>query len=471
MKQPKLHLHLQTLDNKALKRFSDFIHSPYFTRHEETRVFFAALTRRHPDYSRNDEKVFAEAFPSRPYDYPRLRVLRTYILDLLHRFWTLEELDQSEEEKTRLKIRALGNHGLARDHRKEIEKAKTPLDDRPLGNLSAAYHAYNLAESWVDSTLKMGSRTGVTEIQAALRRLDEFAICSRLKILCGIANSRANITQEEKEFGMRETLLLTERLQLQREPLIALYYHLLHLLSEADHEVHFPVMRKLLRENQAYIDPSELLNLFGFLINYCLFTYNRGRPEFLRITFEVYQEMIALDLLFDQGGFTAHAYKNVVSLGARLKEFEWTREFVKETYRRLPERWREGVFHYGMAYLDFAEGLYSEAKRHLLQVEFYDQLYRSSHQVLLLRIYYETDEVESFYALLDTFRRYLNRNSDLSESMIAGLTNQINLTKKAFELKLGEKKLSKEKLREEVLSLQPVVDRSWILEKLAEMKD
>lgn len=469
MKQPKLYLHLQTLNKKALKRFSDFVASPYFSRHEETKTFFASLVRFHPDYEMTDEKVFSKAFPGRPYDNARLRVLRTYLLDMLHRFWTLEEMEKDEEQKIRLKIRALGHQGLGLDQRKEIEKSKEPLEASPLSSLSTAYHAYSLAESWVDSNFKMNTRTGENDIHVALRRLDEYAISNRLKILCAIWNNRANITQEEHDFGIRETLDLTERLQLHQQPLLGLYYHLLHLLTEADHEVHFPIMRDLLRENQAHIDSSELVNIFGFLINYCLYAYNRGRPEFLRIAFEVYQEMIALNLLFGQGGFSAHNYKNILALGARLKEFGWTRTFLEETYLKLPERWRDGVFHYGHAYLDFAEGSYKEAKQHLLQVEFYDQLYRSSHQVLLLRIYYETTEVEPFFALIETFRRYLNRNNDLSEGMIAALQNQISLTKKTFELKLGEQKQTVQELRDEVLSIQPMVDRSWILEKLDEM--
>lgn len=469
MKQPKLYLHLQTLNKKALKRFSDFVESPYFSRHQETKTLFAALLRFHPQYEVTDEKLFAKAFPGRPYTNARLRVLRSYLLDLLHRFWAVEEMEKDEEQKVRLKIRALGQQGLGADQRKEIEKSKTPLDNSPLGSLSTAYHAYSLAESWVDSNFKMNTRTGENDIQDALRRLDEYAICNRLKILCAVLNNRANIIQEEHDFGLRETLDLTERMQLHRQPLLGLYYHLLHLLSEADHEVHFPLMRDLLRENQDHIDSSELVNIFGFLINYCLYAYNRGRPEFLRIAFEVYQEMISLNLLFGQGGFSAHNYKNVIALGARLKEFEWTRTFLEETYLKLPERWREGVFHYGHAYLDFAEGSYKEAKKHLLQVEFFDQLYRSSHQVLLLRIYYETTEVEPFFALVETFRRYLNRNNDLSEGMIAALQNQIAMTKKAFELKIGELKLSVQELREEVQSVQPMVDRSWILEKLEEI--
>jgi hypothetical protein len=469
MKQPKLYLHLQTLNKKALKRFADFVESPYFSRHEETKTFFKALCRFHPDYKISDEKLFAKAFPDRAYDYARLRILRTYLLDMLHRFWTLEEMEKDEEQKIRLKIRALDQQGLGPDQRKEIEKAKAPLEKMPLSSLSTAYHAYSLAESWVDSNLKMNTRTDNNDIQLALRRLDEYAICNRLKILCAVLNNRANITQEETDYGIRETLDLTERMQLHRQPLLGLYYHLLHLLSDADHEVHFPIMRGLLRENQAHIESSELVNIFGFLINYCLYAYNRGRPEFLRIAFEVYQEMIALDLLFGQGGFSAHNYKNILALGARLKEFDWTRTFLEETYLQLPERYREGVFHYGHAYLDFAQGSYKEAKKHLLQVEFYDQLYRSSHQVLLLRIYYETEEVEPFFALVETFRRYLNRNNDLSEGMIDALQNQISLTKKAFELKIGELKLTLKELREEVLSIQPMVDRSWILEKLDEM--
>ncbi|MEM0997769.1 MAG: hypothetical protein AAGN35_11835 [Bacteroidota bacterium] len=469
MKRPKLYTQLATLSRKDLRRFGEFVASPYYTRHEETQTFFATLRKHHPAFAISDEKLFAQAFPRRPYDNSRLRVLRTYVLELLHRFWVVEELELDAKMKLRMKIRGLGRQGLAEEQRKEIVKAKAPLDDKPLGSMPGAYHAYNLAESLVDSNMRMEKRSAAADVQAMLRRLDEFALGNRLKVLCAVWNQRANYSFERGDLGLEETLNLVERLHLDQQPLIGLYFHLLQLLNDGDHEVHFPALRKLLRSNQGLVESDELVNIFGFLINYCLHANNQGRREFLRVAFETYQEMIALDLLFGQGTFSANSYKNILALGARLKEFTWTRGFLEENYLRLPERWRDGVFHYGHAYLDFAEGKYRDAKRHLLEVEFYDQLYRSSHQALLLRIYYETDEVEPFFALVETFRRYLNRNNDLSAVMITALQNQVTLTKRIFEFKIGEREATVDGLRAEIASMKPMVDAGWLLEKLAEM--
>lgn len=467
MKAPKLYLHLQTLSPKSIKRFAAFVHSPYFSRHAETIALFDVLITHYPDFDLRDEVLFAAAFPGKKYNNARLRVLRTYVLDLLHKFWVQCEIEADPDLVTELLIRALGRQGLHEDQRKSVLKAQEQFSQQPIGSLGQAHHAYTLAEARVDATSRLDNRMVESTLQDALTHLDRYAMATRLKILCAVCNVNTQEVSEADANGFRQTVALCDQLDLQNDPLVGAYYHLLHLLVQAPHEKHYPALRAIIQDHQNCIAEDELVNIFGFLINHCLDSSNRGQPEFLPIAFELYQEMVALDLLFGKGGFSAHNYKNILSIGARLKEFEWTRKFLEETYTRIPERWREGVFHFGHAYLDFAAGNYSVAKRHLLKVEFFDLLYRSSHQILLLRIYFETVETEPFFNLAETFRRYLNRNNDLARNTKTSLLNFLSLTKKIFELKIGLRPSdSREALQEEIMSTTLLVDRNWVLEKL-----
>ncbi len=471
MKKPDLYAHLSGLSKRDYRRFEDFVGSPMVTQHAETLQLLGGLSAYYPDFEVSDEELFAKSFPNKHYKNARLRVLRTYLLDHFREFVIWTELQERDDLKKRLLISGMDRRGLRNRGRKMLDQAWREHGDDRRVNLDRYFHALKLRELEVDLSIKEGEQNPKVVMEEFLEELDTYYLTSRLRVLCGICNlSQVRSSGEGQGDIYQMTLQLSDQLNLDNRPLVDLYSHLLRLLLGEDTENQFLQLREIVREHGPWLERVEQQNVYGLLINHCLFSSSRGKAGYLETAFEVYQEVVALGLLWGEDAFTAQNYKILISIGVRLGNISWTRNFLEETFEKLPVKWRDDLYHYGCAYLDFAKGAYKEAKRHLLQVEFHDWYYRTSHQNLLMRIYYETNDFESFDSLAQSFQRYLNRSTDISDGLKASLVNLIRFCRKLFDLreKKGEEK-GRLALAHEVEGCPHLQNRDWVLAKIQEL--
>lgn len=470
MKKPDLYTHLGSLSGRDFRRFREFVASPMVTRHMETVRLLDTLVTWFPEFNVSDEDLFQKAFPEKGYKNSRLRVLRTYLLDHFREFVIWSELKERKDLKKRLLIRGMDRRGLRQRGRKMIDHAWNEYGEDPRINLDRYFHALKLRELEVDLAIKEGEQNPTVVMEEFLDELDTYYLTSRLRVLCGIRNlSQARSSGPDQKDIYQMTLDLSDQVKLENRPLVDLYVHLLRLLLGEDTETQFLQLREIVSKHGPQLERVEQQNVYGLLINHCLFSSSRGKEGYLETAFEVYQEVVDLGLLWGEDAFTAQNYKILISIGVRLGRITWTRNFLEQTFEKLPDKWRDDLYHYGCAYLDFAEGAYKEAKRHLLQVEFHDWYYRTSHQNLLMRIYYETNDFESYDSLAQSFQRYLNRSSDISSGLKASLSNLVRFCRKLFDLR--ERRAvpkDREALVREVQDCPHLQNRDWVLAKIDE---
>lgn len=462
-----MYSHLSSLSKGEFRRFQEFVGSPIVTRHKETLQFFKALEGYFPAFEVSDEDLFKKAFPNKPYKNARIRVLRTYLLEHFREFVIWNELKSREDLKKRLLIRGMDERGLRMNGRKLLDQAWKEHGEDPRINLDRYFHALKLRELDVDLSIKEGNQNPKAVMEEFLDDLDTYYLTSRLRVLCGISNlSQARSAGNDHDI-YQMTLEFSDQVKLDNKPLVGLYSHLLRMLLGEDTQSQFLHLREIVREHGPWLERTEQQNVYGLLINHCLYSSRGGKAGYLETAFELYQEVVDLGLIWGGDAFTAQNYKILISIGVRLGRLAWTRQFLETTFEKLPAKWRDDLYHYGSAYLDFAEGNYKKAKKHLLQVEFHDWYYRTSHQNLLMRIYYETDDFESYDSLAQSFHRYLNRSTDISEGLKASLLNLIRFCRKLFSLSEG-KAIEAERLAliEEVKNCPQLQNRDWVLAKL-----
>ncbi|MBK8563254.1 MAG: hypothetical protein IPN76_07880 [Saprospiraceae bacterium] len=88
---------------------------------------------------------------------------------------------------------------------------------------------------------------------------------------------------------------------------------------------------------------------------------------------------------------------------------------------------------------------------------------------MLLSTYYETDEIEPLYSLMDSFRTFLNRHKDISSAKRKPYLNLIKFTKQLTRIAPGDKK-ELEKLKKEVEETKDISSLNWLREKIAELE-
>ena len=95
---------------------------------------------------------------------------------------------------------------------------------------------------------------------------------------------------------------------------------------------------------------------------------------------------------------------------------------------------------------------------------------------MLMRTYYDLQEYEALNSLTESFRQYLLRNKLMSDNRRKGFYNLFKLTRKVANLRAKTKFLVREKIEKEINKLsqevelaKPMVNRSWLLEKLRDL--
>ena len=462
----KLYQRLSTLSLNELKRFQEFLDSPFFNCQLPVRKLFALLTDFHPVYEVDEKWIFRELFPGEPYKDSRLRSLRTKLLKLLHQFLVQMQLEGSPVVQEELLVEAFREKGLFEAAQQEVDKALATLEPETIANFEDARRWSFMERARLDLRYKMGERPSALEAGDLFLSLDHYHLARRFELLVGIEVYGKVWDQETVFTGEMEARIMAERSGLTGHPLIAIYHQ---LLTSLRHNVDSQVLRKLremIELHHARMSKEELLNIHNALVGKFVRELRRGVPGSLRNAFSIYQDMHRYQLIFGAGGVTIHLVRNIVAAGARLKEFKWTSRFLEEALPHLDANRRDGTYHFGSAQLAYHRGDYGEAKRHLLQVEFTDPKVRLSAQNLLLKCYFETRETEAFF-LRETVRRYLHRRAEFPGDFRQGYLNFLNLVAQLYDLrwKLGAKKNATQ-LRSRLDRYDSFFNREWVLEQL-----
>lgn len=467
MRLPKLYQNLKKLPAKVLTRFTKYLESPFFNQHSETLELWQALCRFAPDYAVDDETLFQAAFPEKKYDNARLRVLRTYLFEHLEAFLIQQELNEAQGLKHRLLRKAVSRYEIEFSSPAAWESQTSP----PYFAAEEALSEFLLREDLFAHSIKTRNFDAARDKASVAIPLDVYYLTLRLKFLCAQINP--NLRRGEKEetpAGLNSILSLVDELNLLHEPLIALYYHLLKIFQGQETEKNLALCRQTLASHGPQMDSVEQINGYAFLLSIYqkrMLAKMEGASQQL---FELYQEMAGIEIIFDQGDFSAIHFRNTVEAAAKVKEFTWGFTFIAQKGKLLDADRQAGVIAYCKAFLFFGMKKFSEAKRELLGVEFYDSASRVSRQMLLFRVYYEENDLQGVESVGQALKMYLNRSVDLPDLKQTSMRNLLRFATRLFHLKgKNSPQAEAEKILNEIKACDSVANPEWLFEKAAEI--
>jgi len=127
----------------------------------------------------------------------------------------------------------------------------------------------------------------------------------------------------------------------------------------------------------------------------------------LRELFDLYQAGLEQDAFLENGFLSRWTYKNIVTAGLILEEFEWVEGFIYKYESKLERKYRKDSFGYNLACLFYGKKQYDKAISQLQQVKFDDVLLNLNARNLLVKIYLELEEYEALDAHLNSFEVFI----------------------------------------------------------------
>ena len=481
MRNSKLVQSLTGISVRELKSFEEFVYSPYFNKHEKSRQLCKLLINiLHNDdlNSLNREFLFKKLFPKQAYNLQRLKDLFSQLMELFELFIQVEEMDNRKIESRINGLEYCYNARLTKAYKSNFNRLEKQIESS--GQRDSQYHFWKYRFHSIEDEYLMSQedRTLVRGLQSKVDHLDVFYLSMKLKESCNMIN-RMNVHQSDYTIRNLDEILGIIRSDWEyfsSFPSIEVYYSTFLTLSEPEIESYFEEFIKLLKSKIHYFSPGDARELFTYARNYCTKKINTGGEIYLKKLSDIYREMIKNGLIYEKNMISEWSLKNIITVEGRLKHFRWAEEFLAAHENRISSLNEQNAYWYNLASLFYWKGDYGKVMELLQKVEFVDVYYQLGARSMLLRSYYEMNEIETLLSLVHSFEVYLLRSKHVSPYQKKSHQHFIRLTKrmallcdKMETLPKKERISEKERLIKSIQRSKFATNSTWLLEKAEEI--
>ncbi|MFT4759772.1 MAG: hypothetical protein ACI9XO_000996 [Paraglaciecola sp.] len=483
---------LKKLSIAELRRFREYVESPFFNKNERVKMLCALIYETLPNFgngSLDKKMLFSKLFNNQPYSRLPINNIVSDLQKLLLDFLAYEEISVAPDWNIIPQMRALQKQEIpqlieqrARRYRQIQEKSKTRNAD--------FFQQESQFYDQLDKLFLNKQKRGYDEnLQLRNDALDHFYQISKLQIACDMQSrntvmgtnyrweipqvadtSEVSVTYHTDEIPDKNKGADTPKVSAIWT--IQIYTKTLQMLENRNEEQHYFDLKKLLNEHFDLFPKSELAGIYSFALNYCVQKINFGKKEYDREILELYQTLLQRELIFKNGFLTQWTFRNIVTIGIRTGAFDWTEAFILNYQKRLLPEERENAVSYNLASLYFSKKEHQVALLELQKVYFTDNFYQIGAKTIQLKSYFELEETEAFLSLVTAFNRYLRRHRQLSKYHQELNLNFIKMAKKVYlwqnsEGRIGRKMFLKkgEDLAAELVGIERIANKNWLESK------
>ena len=472
MQNNKVFSILQKFDKYEQNRLRKFVQSPYFNRNERLEKLLELLLKdvnaENSAISVIREKIWNKIGHQGAFDDVRLRKDFSDLLRLVEKFIAQEEYEKNGLYEAEFLLTAIHNKKI-----KKLESGTTKMASRLLERFPLRSSSYYLHQFGIEKRIFLlnhdvqvrGEKKNIEEVS---KNLDVFYLCEKLRYYCYVMGSKRIATHNYELKMMDQVINQVENSDYRNIPAIAIYYQNYLTLTDGNNEEHYFKLKTLLDQYGLNFPKEEASILYTSTLNYCARKVNSGHSNFLNEYFDIMVDFLEKGIIFLDDHLEAQVFNNIVVTALRLEKFSWAEEFIKKYQIKLKNIQRENVVVFNTARLHWYRKNFDKVIELLREVEYEQIDYSLISKTMLLTTYYDTDEIEPLYSLLESFRAFLNRHKEIPERRRKYYLNLIRITKKLTNIAPHDKKAI-EKLKKEVTENSTIATDPWLLEKIEEL--
>ena len=479
MNGEKLYSIFKKLSPYELSGFNEFVQSPFFNKHAPTinvvELIVKAIRNKAFD-DLNEHKLFHKLFPKEAFNTQKLNDLYSAVNKLMDVYLSFLQFQKNATQNSIGLIQQYLDRDLTTHYKTEISRLKKRKTEI---HASEEYYNNYLIENSADQFfIRQRTRKADQSLQLKANNIDLFFLSIKLKLFCEMLN-RANVIDTKYDLKFQQEIIQYIKTNIaffEHEPIIYVYYLIYNTLVDGSNEEHYFLLKKTLNKTVQLFDKTEAKSLFDYAENYCIKKINSGKSDYLKELLSIYKMLIEKQLLYTGDYLSPLDYKNIVTLGLRNHEVKWTKQFIEHYKNKIEPEFAENAYTYNLANFYYETKEYKQAAKLLQQVEFTDISYTAGAKFILLKIYFEQNEVDALYSVIDSFRVYLVRNKLISRYQRDAYIHFLVLTKQIFSAKekiLENKRIKKEavilKINQKIAAVKNVSNLGWIQEKIKEL--
>lgn len=464
---------LITLDKQERRSFGKWLQASLFNQREDLQRLYTYLTSaghlNDPKFLEK-KRVFRKIFPNAPFNDAKLRQSIHFLLQQLEAFLLFEYQKKNKLAQQLLLAKVYRERKVLGAFQRQYKITQKAFEQTAEKDTRRLHLEYELRDQYITFINEQPKKVSVN-FQESIDALDRYLIAEKLKQACHVI-AHKKVFKSEYDIRLLPYILeqVKQEPRLAEQASIAVYYHGYLMQTEQDPsqaEQHYFYLRAVIETELYAFKEAERQDIYLMTLNYCVGKMNAGQQRFVREAFEIYQKGLEEQMIIKNGVLSNISYLNLLSIGLRLKEFDWIEMYIDKYTPLLEEQHRDNLKQFAMAKLLFERKEYDEAMLLLFQFESKHIIVSLNAKTMLLKMYYEKDEIDALESLLDSLRAYLKRKEVIGYHK-ANYLNIIKYTRKLVRVNPYDKQKCLV-LKEEIATASPLTERPWLLEQMQKL--
>jgi len=461
---------LKTFTESELKKFEDFLNSPYFNKGKRyiTR-FYEELTGYHPDYSDQvsfKKEVYKILYPKERYNDVRFRKLSSELYKLLLEYLAVESFTSDQILKREYVLSQLNQRTSGNLFEPELKKSYFEMHKTGLRNDQFYKHMYELISKEKFYYFQRKRSRALDLYDPEMTCFAKYSLS--LFLLKYIERTMEMRFFKAQKFDLPlfgEIITFIRKNDMLNDPFINILYLQLSLCLKDDDESYFK-LRKLLYKEERKLDRNQIKIIYTILSNYAAERAEKGVPGFPEEILSINLEIIKKDLT--EQYISGFLFVNIVTLFLKFKKIKELKRFTKGNSEKLNPEIKEAVLNYCYSCLAFNDEDFESALVYLSKINFDHYQLKFRIKNLTLKIYYEQKQYDAIYSLMDSYRHILKRETDIPDSIKKTISAFLKFLKELTDIKTSKKKNEKRILTGEFENSSPA-EKQWLKEKIDEL--
>lgn len=467
----------RTFSKDELKKFEDFLNSPYYNKNSVVVNLFALLKKHAPYYNSHDlerKKVWRRLYKNKDFNYG---VMKNLIYDLgkcADNFIELQNYEKDEKLRGIIVMKEKMNRNLNSSFEKSMKNYKNMLANLKL-DFEYFYYEYSALKLQREFTATMNKTNAekTVEEEKEIEFLTLFYLNECADIYNTLLVNGSIMNKEYNSDNLELFLTLMEKFEHGYKEIIESSLLCLKLvLNKTDESVYFKLKNIFFERSHNFSIPFNM-SLGLTLREHCGRKTAKGMKDYVKENFEVLLYTFENNFVtVDNNGFIDPlSFTSLVSCACRLNKIEWTEKFINENIKKINPEYRDKFHNYSLVTLNVKKKNFNEALNYLAKMEVKNQMDHVSVKRFQLMIYYESGHTDELYSLIEAFRNFISKNKKLSESIKLPAGKFVYFVKKFSNIKFNynsDNRSKIEELKEELVRTE-VINKIWLLEKADEL--
>lgn len=450
MQNTKLADLLKKLSVSEIHKFRDFAHSPYFNKNEHVQKLADVVLDEYPHFTSNKlqvENLFKIIFPDKIFKEVTIRKYLSLLYEVLEKY-----IAQAELEKNKYSLHIALLDGLKSRNVKSVFNNgldKFVEDSHDIHEKSSDDYYYKMNLMRLQCNAYKGTiidEKYIALFNQQLQYLEQYYMSSVLwkyiKLSTLSYSSNISINTDKIKQVLKN---LHGQDEVSKSPLIQLYKKILEILYGSDEtNASVELFLEYMKMHADYIDRKKIRGILFSLAQIKGLKASQTQLEYEKLgreVFLIYNYLLENNLILkDDNTLSSGFFISIAINSINLNELAHAEIFIEKYISNVQADDKINIYNYTYGLLLLRKKQYKDAIKMLTQVKTESLNIYINAKIALSMGFYELNDVENFYSVINSFKVFAHRNSTRLSEFHKGFTDHFfGFGKKMFELKTKSK--------------------------------